>query len=220
MKTQVSKTQVSKKKKKQVKAITPAGISKKIHQSTKKPSQTIHYTDVKKIPQTTIPEDKRSNHHNEDMRLHPSVNKYFMLREQPLSKAKIKDVRDDLLYWLETEPEIFTFNAFLQRWKIYPQMFESMVKREPSLAEAKKYAFSVIAERRETRALKANPDGSAFRMMQGFYDSDWKTQEQYHNDLKTQSNDGKTKIIVLPKIEAKDPEDKDGTERRTTYYNE
>ena len=213
MKTQVSKTQVSKKKKKQVKAITPAGISKKIHQSTKKPSQTIHYTDVKKLPPITIPEDKQSKQRTSD-----SVNKAFgFYNLKTVAKEKLKQLAKNLLNWANNDKPKLFFEEFLKEYGIARSSMESHLKKSPELVEAKEYALQMISYYREHKAYDSNY-WATFRFTQGIYDPQWKTQELYFNDLKKQIADkqqSSTINLLVPTIEQLQKEEDEC--RKKTY---
>lgn len=97
-------------------------------------------------------------------------------------------IAEIMLSWAKHTPERYNFFEFLNLQEI---PYETLLKWEDrcqALLDARIITFQIIAANREREALKASPDGVAFKHMQGYYSPQWRSREKSLAKLKAMSD--------------------------------
>ena len=93
-----------------------------------------------------------------------------------------------MILWANHTPERYNFFEFLNLQEIAFNSLKNWVDRCPKLEQARDITFQIIAANREREALRASPDGVAFKHMQGFYSDQWSGREISLAKLKAMSD--------------------------------
>lgn len=131
-------------------------------------------------------------------------------------KPKHFEALISLLYLWSDRPEAIDIKEFLNYQRILLCNVRDYTSSE-SFEEAYQVAKQRVALNRERNAIKHNPEGVAFKTMQGFYDEEWVKQEGRLATLRNREDDGKapTHIGILSYKDLKDLSDKHRTENNS-----
>ena len=158
---------------------------------------------VKKVPNNSTGKSSKSQQRRldftKDFRIGFVRDRRAMLRNDAL-----EFLAELMKEWIKSSPNLFFIYEFYNMQNVLSREFNVWSKRCPKLAVAKEIAFQTIAFNRERGALRASPDGVAFRHMQGYYDGTWKRQEDRQAELKSKliadANKKGDVTIVLPSV--------------------
>jgi len=93
-----------------------------------------------------------------------------------------------LLQWINSSEEIYVFKEFLYFQQTVHDTYMDWVHKYPRLEKAHILALQKIGFNREREALKKNPEGVAFKHMQGTYDPQWVEREKFLSELNKKSD--------------------------------
>ena len=140
-------------------------------------------------------------------------NRYDFMRKVPLNEALLIHLSEELIKWVNSSDDNIIFKQFLIEYGIFPSVFDGYSKRCKALNDAKRFAFMVIAERRERKSLKREIDSKTMFFNQGTYDKEWAEREQYHAKLRNDNAKQEQKVIVIDRINEKEEDNE--AQRRT-----
>lgn len=173
---------------------TPEQLAKQIHRQTKGVTRR-HYKKKKSQINITKPKTAKQQTHL-DWKY-----KYKFYNQKRIPDACIDDLAEYLIEWAEDKTPKLFFEEFLRKFKIRRQSFKDYLERSEKLRDAKEYAIQILSVIRERKAYKENYF-STFRHTQGLYSPDWKSQETYFNELKTNvAQSTGTKYVVMDPAE-------------------
>jgi len=109
---------------------------------------------------------------------------FFPTHSKKVEDREYNKLAELINEWLIAEPEAINFTTFLNHQRILQESMFQYLKFSPILSETYKIAIQILGSRREVRSFDKNPDGTAFKHLQGTYDPIWKDQEKYFNDMK------------------------------------
>jgi len=110
--------------------------------------------------------------------------KFYMRGVREISDDALKDLARLMLSWINHSEELYDIRKLLFYQNIIKSNLKDFQNRCPELDQAVNKTYQKIAFNRERNALAKDPAGKAFTHMQGTYDPEWKSQEQYFNQLR------------------------------------
>src|SRR5277367_5921150 len=122
-------------------------------------------------------------------------------REKTPTEEYLKGLAKDMVEWVESDEDAFRLGRFFILKKLPKSTFERWKKNSEDLQYAVEFAKEVIAERRETGAIKRKYDTFAALRQMAHYDDDWKAIDQWNASLKQHADQLHTvKIVNIPDI--------------------
>lgn len=113
----------------------------------------------------------------------------FTGRMKPVSDAFLDRLSQDLIDWVIKEEHALILKVFFREKGIGYRTAQKWAKRSPRLREAMDDAKDVIGSRREIGALMRIYDSGMVKLIQHFYDPEWKKSEEWRAELKAKQDE-------------------------------
>lgn len=120
-------------------------------------------------------------------------------REKTPTDEYLKGLARDMVVWVQEDEDAFRLERFFRLKQVHKATFYRWKDKSEDLQQAVEFAKMVIAERRETGAIKKKYDTFAALRQMAHYDDDWKAVDQWNASLKQPVDQINTvKVVNVP----------------------